>query len=417
MAQHMLISYALVSGGLKISKPFIQTQYFPLEFEKYILVNSGGRAAGKLYPLYNDVIKILGSILDKNNIKIVQIGSPEDIAIGGILDLRGKTNIHQSSFLIQNCQLLLSNDTSCMHIASGFDKKLVAIFGTTQPENHGAFFGNKNNQINLVSHRNGNKPSFSADESPRTISFVKVEEVAAAVLKLLEIDEKITQKTLYAGSHYCFGQSEIHVIPDQVLNPNFCPPEVIPHLRSDLFFEPNNVFQNLSQRKFILHLNRILDSQQLEILGKLKPNIAAAIVEIFDDTDPNFIKSLQKLGVSINLWTQMEISEHTKIKLDFLDLPLIVRCEDTKKSEVLEKIKVYNNWKSFDEVEKISENIFYYSKAHYLASGKIYNSLYGFRNGISVDNIEQKSRGKLFDQSFMDEFEKFLIQISPDESI
>lgn len=386
--------------GVKVSKPFIQTQYFPLEFEKYIIVNSGGRMIGKLYPLYSDVISLLTPIVAQHGYHFVQIGSPEDVQVNGCLDLRGKTNLHQSAFLIQNCELLISNDTSCMHIASGFDKNLVALFGTTQPENHGAYFGDKNNQINLVSHRNGNKPSFASDESPRTISLVKVEDVCTAVLKLLNIENNLTQKSLLVGDLYCQPHHEINFIPDYSL-PDDVAGQII--MRCDLFHDLNLIIQNLQRRKFILRLNQEID---LNILQQLKPNIEAILFEIDETTDVNYLKNIQKLGIGLNLFTKLSIEEHNAIKLKYLDLPIVNRLEKTSLDQVKENIKKYQN---STEPPDLTKEYFYYSKKHYLSQGKIFNSVQDFRIQKSVYNIEEKSIANLQDQNFLNEINHFLL--------
>lgn len=400
MAQHMIESYASVAG-LKISKPFIQTQYFPLECEKYILVNSGGRASGKLYPLYSDVIRLLKPIVEQHGYSFVQIGSPEDTQIAGAADLRGKTNLHQSAYLIQNCELLLSNDTSCMHIASGFDKKLVAIFGTTAPANHGPIFGDKNNQICIESHRYGNKPSFAADESPRTINTVKVEDVCAAVLKLLNLENNITQKTLFVGDGY-FGGHEIHLIPDQKLDPNAVAIGQV-HLRADLFFHPQLIIENLQLRKYVLWLDREID---LEILKQLKPNIEAVVFQVDDDVNIEFLKKIQRLGIGLNLFTKLPVDEHNKLKISMLDLPLVGRHENISLETVKENIKKYQNT---TEPPELNKEYFYYSKKHYLSSGKIFNSLYDFKHQKNVENIEQFGRADFNNQDFLNEISSFLI--------
>ncbi len=39
---HLVEQYSLVTGA-KINKPFIETSYYPIPFEKYIVVENGGK--------------------------------------------------------------------------------------------------------------------------------------------------------------------------------------------------------------------------------------------------------------------------------------------------------------------------------------------------------------------------------------
>lgn len=395
-----------LSVDLPKSPPDLPIQFFPTP-EKYITIQNSSGQPAKDYDLFQNVVDLIFPYLQNQNIEIIQIGAGEVKNLSKVNNLVNKTNFAQSVYLVKNSLLHFGNDSWAAH-ACAKNTPCVILYGSTSIDAHSPYFFNESS-VFLEAHRNGKVPSFQVQENPKTINQICPEIVAAKILDILKITHDLQKiQSIYAGNLYCQGASEIHVIPDQPNIPNL-PPEIIPHLRGDLYFDFNFIAIHLSQKKYILHLSRALDLQQLEILGKLKPNIAIALVEIFDDTDPNFIKSLQKLGIPLNLWTQMEMSEHQKIKLDFLDLPLIVRCEDTKKSEVLEKIKNYQNWKTDDEISRISENIFYYSKIHYISVRGLFNSLFAWKNNITVENVEQKSSGKLFDQSFMDEFDRFLI--------
>ena len=51
---------------------------------------------------------------------------------GGI-DLTGKTRLLQLAALLERCQLLVTNDTGTMHIATAVGTPVVALFGSTDP--------------------------------------------------------------------------------------------------------------------------------------------------------------------------------------------------------------------------------------------------------------------------------------------
>ena len=80
-----------------------------------------------------------------NHIKmpIVLLGSNKEIEDSEIIikscsntsihNFCGKLSLDQSSYLIQNSELLLTNDTGLMHIASAFRKKIISFWGCTKP--------------------------------------------------------------------------------------------------------------------------------------------------------------------------------------------------------------------------------------------------------------------------------------------
>ena len=55
---------------------------------------------------------------------------------GGI-DLTGKTNLLQLAALLERCQLLVTNDTGTMHVATAVGTSVVALFGSTDPSTTG----------------------------------------------------------------------------------------------------------------------------------------------------------------------------------------------------------------------------------------------------------------------------------------
>lgn len=50
-----------------------------------------------------------------------------------VYNLCGKLSLKDSSFLVKNSRLFLTNDTGLMHIASAFKKKIISFWGCTKP--------------------------------------------------------------------------------------------------------------------------------------------------------------------------------------------------------------------------------------------------------------------------------------------
>jgi heptosyltransferase-2 len=83
----------------------------------------------------------VSKFLEENGIKTVLVGSKQDekvcnkvsqISIN-CLNLCGKTTLREFFSIIKEAELLISNDSAPVHVASCFNTKTVAIFGPTVP--------------------------------------------------------------------------------------------------------------------------------------------------------------------------------------------------------------------------------------------------------------------------------------------
>lgn len=77
-------------------------------------------------------------------LKTILVGGPEDVAVtNNILQLlpdqiaasfAAKLSISETASVIKNAALVISNDSGLMHVASAFNRPLIAIFGSTVEE-------------------------------------------------------------------------------------------------------------------------------------------------------------------------------------------------------------------------------------------------------------------------------------------
>ena len=97
----------------------------------------------------------------------------------GCVNLIGRTSLEQLIEELRKCQLLLTNDTGTMHLATLLGVPVVAVFGSTEPSLTGPL--GKGNQI--IRHQVECSPCFLR-ECPldfRCMKAVSAEEVAAAI--------------------------------------------------------------------------------------------------------------------------------------------------------------------------------------------------------------------------------------------
>ncbi len=83
----------------------------------------------------------LAGRLDRLGLRVVLFGSPKDRDFGqeivtaqsSILDLTGRTSIKDAIDLISAARFAVTNDSGLMHVAAAVGRKLVAIYGSTSP--------------------------------------------------------------------------------------------------------------------------------------------------------------------------------------------------------------------------------------------------------------------------------------------
>ncbi len=108
---------------------------------KYLAVCFGATHFTKRYPLER-FISVLKLILAENNLNLVLLGGKDEMDAASeimqaldnplrVLNFTGKTTLMQSAAFQQACDCVLTNDTGLMHMASAFEKNIVAIFGST----------------------------------------------------------------------------------------------------------------------------------------------------------------------------------------------------------------------------------------------------------------------------------------------
>ncbi|MAC95213.1 MAG: glycosyl transferase [Flavobacteriales bacterium] len=85
----------------------------------------------------------LKSIIEKSTENFVLIGGKDDAALGERLELiapdrvwntAGEMSLHQSAYIIQQANSVITPDTGMMHIAAAFQKRVISLWGNTVPE-------------------------------------------------------------------------------------------------------------------------------------------------------------------------------------------------------------------------------------------------------------------------------------------
>jgi len=190
---HLIESYALASGAA-IEKCFIKERKIDLPFKKYITFH--GWCEKSKYRQYSHWQKVIDNLLSNPGFdyEIVQIGELNDFKYNNVnVNYLGKTNFLSLAFLIKNSELHLGFDSFPVHLASHYDKKIVALY-PQYANNTGPFFNKKNDWFALQPDTKMSKPVWFSHKtearmtSPSDrIDLIKHELVTKLILKLLQI--------------------------------------------------------------------------------------------------------------------------------------------------------------------------------------------------------------------------------------
>lgn len=354
-----LISTYSRATGLKIEKPYVYQAPFTLPVEKYIVGNFSSGNPCKNYFAWQEVIDFIWPYLKERNIGVVQLGNADDPPIEQAIRLQGKTNIHQSAFIVKNALLHIGNDSMLMHVAGALGTHVCGLFGSTSVANHGPYW-KTDNSILIESHRNGKLPSFSFNENPRTINLIKPEEVVDAIFKILKIEQKESIDSLFFGSKY--GQRAVEVVPDCVIAADFIP-DVPLNIRYDYCDNLQNLVNQLSIRKGLIITDKPID---VNILKALKQNVIGIAYEINDNHNPQFASDVRSAGIQIKLFTKWNEEKLNTIRLDYFDVGIIEK-EKTYRKEDVERFAEINSFTMFKSRKVLlSKGKSFLSKTHFL---------------------------------------------------
>lgn len=325
----LLDVYSLTSGS-KIDKPFIYESYFPLPFEKYVTFQAQTKFDSKDYSYWQDVINLVFPLLEKNNIKIIQVGNPNEWVYQYTIDLRGRTNLNQLAYVLNRAILHFGSDSLGTHLASNANIPLVSLYSASSSSISGPHFGDKNKQIifdAFLRAKNG-KPSYSSNENPKSINLIKPEEIANAILKLLNIDFKIPFETIHIGEKYS-NRIIREFIPNNVIQlPN---PEFPLEIRMDLEFNEEILSKQLSLSKALIITKKRINKN---ILVNFKSNIVAVCYEITENDEPKFVEDLKTLGLGIYLISYLDNDTINNKKINYYEFGVINQIKNESESKV-----------------------------------------------------------------------------------
>jgi hypothetical protein len=340
---HLIERYSL-STGLKIDNPQINSPFYPVAADTYVVFHTSAKDNLRDYDYWHEVKTMLQPLFDKHGLKTVQIGLEKDPTINCDIDLRGKTNINQMAYVVKNCDYFIGVDSFPAHLAGHYDKKMLAIYANSYAACVRPYWGNPENQKIIETHRpDGDKPSFSFNENPKTINRLKPDEIAKEFCDLIDPEFKSQiPEVLYIGEKYKIQQIEI--IPDNAYGINH---DNI-FVRMDLFHNEENLERIVSQYTVSVITKKPIKESILKS-GKIK-----LINYVSDEFDSDFVNNIREQGIDMHLiCTKKDNLQKERIRFfDYKVFPFdeqakIKKSKSTINIEDVKNLKIASNKKVF----------------------------------------------------------------------
>lgn len=383
---HILEAYAS-NTCLKINKPFIYEKYYPVGCDNYITIHNPNKYDSRKYDHWDSVVRLLKPFLDKEGIEIIQIGTKDEKKIKNCEDLLGKTSFNQLAYIIKRSMLHLGVDSLPVHLASGFDKKIVALFSNMYASHSRPYWSKDEDVVLIESDKDGDKPTYTATETPKTINTIAPEKVAAAVCDLLGVGFTYDYETLVTGQFFHIGIVE--TVPEEPIQISNTGGDPI-YLRLDITTPKTNVASHqLDSQLAVKGKYTVITPKTIpnSTLRRHKDRIDTIVYILDENSSPKFYDDIISCGIKCNLAIGHGEKYTDEIKFKFLDYPTITEI----------KLRTQNDVKQL-EGENINK-LFYQSNKYLIHKGKFYPSQAAFEVGQSCEQMNAVTLHKVPDRA------------------
>ena len=337
---------------------------FPVNFHPilgdYITLSPKTGQPSKDYAHWSEVVRMVGGILQKKGIWIVQLGEDTEPPIPRCVHKMG-LSFRESSFIVQNSKLHLSGDSCFVHFAGAVKTPILALYGSTLPEATGPHFRGR---YEALSARKG-LPSYLPNEPDKEINNIKPEDVANKLLEMLEITDRVPMKTIQFGATYY--QQKMSLIPDfvpefqKLTNNNLV-------LRLDIKHDENLAAEILRHRQKPLGI--ITKNYLSPDFLKMAKGRVGKIQQMLDDSflkngnQMAHVEALKKSGIPYDLVWDGEAAKLGDVRLLLFDFnPVHTRTVEKR-------------------IEEVTAKTHFVSRQVFLGRGKPYATLWHYRRGI-----------------------------------
>ena len=115
--------------------------------KKNVLLFPESRRKEKVWPFFKDLVKMLSS--DRRFRVVVAGAESHRNEFSESLDLRGKVSLNELPALVGHADLVVSNDSAPLHVASAMGRPSVSLFGPTDPVRYGPYPADSDDSVVL----------------------------------------------------------------------------------------------------------------------------------------------------------------------------------------------------------------------------------------------------------------------------
>ena len=293
---HLLHEYSK-SLGVKASKPDLQQHFFPCLDEKFIVFYDGEKSQSKIYKHYSTVFQLLRDTLDKNNIKIYQIGGENPIQ--GV-NRHLSCSLKNEAYIVSKSMLYLGPDSYLAQYASSQNVKTITLHGDNYANSTKPFWGSLKNKSCLEPKWDA-RPCFSSQDPQRQIDSIKPELVCKEILKFCGLGNlNFNFKTINVGDSYY--QKIVEVVPTKITKG--LPKSLF--VRIDYGVEEEPLLYYCANHEVILVTDQL---PQVNMVSQFRSNIKRILYTIQDKDDiipEEYFEALKKLDVDFILLSDKE---------------------------------------------------------------------------------------------------------------
>lgn len=365
---HILESYAL-SSGAKIDEPYIYGKFYPLPFDKYIVL------ANFRYKYFQEVIDIIYPKLIDEGINIVHLSNAPHRFKN--VHKVSKFDPNQSAYIINRSLGCFGESSFFTDLSSFYNKKTVCLYSNTYVQNVKPYWQGANSVSNIESYKNGKKPSFNTQDDTELINSIKPEKIAKEILDKFNLDFDFKHETLYFGAGYDQNMPVFDIIPDDY--PPFGLDSNEVSIRMDLNHDEEFMLRQCQHITCDVYADKPISKG---VLAATKHNIREFYYVIKEKDHPDFVSLLTKMSINVTLISFMNEKELAKKKINYMDYDPILHYQ-TKKIEEVDQLK-----------EEDFENLFYISNKIIIDKGMLFPSEYAWRNMIAVKDSQEVCRFK-----------------------
>ncbi len=345
---------------------------FPSNFikipEKYITISTSAGWNSKKYDYYQKVLELLLPSLQREGVEIIQVGGKDDQKLSLVTNYT-EISLRQAAFVIENSLLYLGNDNLYTWLASS-KVPSVALYGPIPGD-----IIKPNRVVSLEPERAG-KPSYSAEESPKSINSILPEKVANIVADLLSVPQSgITTVQI----NPLYGQEQIDYIPDFPIQPNiFNGRRII--CRYDICNNKEALVHFLNVYGGTIYTSDPID---INLLLAFKARIPQIIYLLDHNYSKDFVAGLHSTGIPYELVSEKKDRELGDLKLDLFD---------------------FNQIKGWPEINKgeVTEDCYFESKRVYLSKARFFASRYHWAENVPIEKCNFQVGAALNSKNFQE---------------